>query len=316
MPGKITNHLELSRVIGNKKALYRTMEAYFAFTEGASYLPLTFHITGGLEDDEYLRFLRDYYRMSKEGLNCWIVKPGELSNRGRHIKFCKTLPDIKKEIKERKTNANGSLRTYIVQSYIDRPLLYHGRKFDLRHYLMVTSTEGTIRGYFYQEGYVRTTSQNYSINSPQPGVHLTNDAVQKYLPNYGKFEKGNKLSYRQLNEYMLKINPKKGFYDVVFPQIRTISREVIEAAFPFIDPQRRSSNFEIFGIDVMIDSNYKCWLIEVNTNPCIEVSCKVLADVVPHMLDNAFTIALDSVVAPPSSKLKSSHENAVEWNKF
>lgn len=31
------------------------------------------------------------------------------------------------------------------------------------------------------------------------GVHLTNDAVQKYLPQYGKFEKANKLSYNQLN---------------------------------------------------------------------------------------------------------------------
>ena len=71
---------------------------------------------------------------------------------------------------------------------------------------------------------MRTTSQNYSINSSQPGVHLTNDAVQKYLPNYGKFEKGNKLSYRQLNDYMLKKNPQKGFYDIILPQIRKISR--------------------------------------------------------------------------------------------
>ena len=28
---KITNHLEFSRVIGNKKALYKTMQAYINF---------------------------------------------------------------------------------------------------------------------------------------------------------------------------------------------------------------------------------------------------------------------------------------------
>ena len=47
---KITNHLEFSRVIGNKKALYRTMEAYFNYKQIESYLPMTFHITEGLED--------------------------------------------------------------------------------------------------------------------------------------------------------------------------------------------------------------------------------------------------------------------------
>ena len=90
-------------------------------------------------------------------------------------------------IKQKKMNPNGSPRTYIVQSYIHKPFLYQGRKFDLRHYLMVTSTEGVIRGYFYKEGYVRTTSYPYSLDNPQSGVHLTNDAVQKYLPNYSKF---------------------------------------------------------------------------------------------------------------------------------
>jgi len=70
----------------------------------------------------------------------WIVKPGELSNRGRDIKYCCKLKEIKDQIKERKTNSNGSPRTYIVQSYLEKPYLYQNRKFDLRHYLMVTST--------------------------------------------------------------------------------------------------------------------------------------------------------------------------------
>jgi hypothetical protein len=83
-------------------------------------------------------------------LNCWIVKPGELSNRGRDIKYCANLQEIKEQIKQKKMNSNGSPRTYIVQLYLDKPFLYQGRKFDLRHYLMITSTTGKIRGYFYQ----------------------------------------------------------------------------------------------------------------------------------------------------------------------
>lgn len=88
------------------------------------------------------------------------------------------------------------------------------------------------------------------------------------------------------------------------------------AAFPLIDPERRQNNFEIFGIDIMIDESYKCWLIEVNTNPCIEVNCSVLANVIPGMLENAFAIGLDCLVAPPIGKLKINHNNYLLQNKF
>lgn len=59
----------------------------------------------------------------------------------------------------------------------------------------MTSVNGIIKGYWYRDGYVRTTSSEYNLNCNLGSVHLTNDAVQKNLPNYGKFEKGNKISY-------------------------------------------------------------------------------------------------------------------------
>lgn len=42
---------------------------------------------------------------------------------------------------------------------------------------------------------------------------------------------------------MLKKNPNKGFYNVIFPQLKKIGTEIIEAAFPFVDPERRANNF-------------------------------------------------------------------------
>ena len=79
--------------------------------------------------------------------------------------------------------------------YLEKPLLYQKRKFDLRHYMMVTCVNGVLKGYWYRDGYVRTTSSEYSMNTKDGKVHLTNDAIQKYLPEYGKYEKGNKISY-------------------------------------------------------------------------------------------------------------------------
>jgi hypothetical protein len=48
--------------------------------------------------------------------------------------------------------------TYIVQKYIENPLLYKNRKFDIRHYMLITRLYGKMRVYFFGEGYIRTSS--------------------------------------------------------------------------------------------------------------------------------------------------------------
>jgi len=48
----------------------------------------------------------------------------------------------------------------------------------------------------------------------------------------------------------------------------------------------------------MIDFRLKPWLIEVNTNPCLEESSALLRQLVPRMVDDALKLTLD-VVFPP-----------------
>lgn len=51
----------------------------------------------------------------------------------------------------------------------------------------------------------------------------------------------------------------------------------------------------------MIDDNFKVWLIEVNTNPCLAPSSSLLARLIPNMIENAFRIAVDPILIPPLS---------------
>ena len=37
----------------------------------------------------------------------------------------------------------------------------------------------------------------------------------------------------------------------------------------------------------MIDEDFKIYLIEVNTNPCLELSSTLLARLIPNMIENA-----------------------------
>ena len=54
----------------------------------------------------------------------------------------------------------------------------------------------------------------------------------------------------------------------LYEQIKNIWRAVVQAALPFLQHQHHQHhqhhNFEFFGIDVIADTNHKCWLIEVN----------------------------------------------------
>lgn len=53
---------------------------------------------------------------------------------------------------------DGTLKTFIVQEYIQKPFLYHKRKFDIRHYILATVVNGTYKGYWFKRGYIRTSS--------------------------------------------------------------------------------------------------------------------------------------------------------------
>lgn len=48
----------------------------------------------------------------------------------------------------------------------------------------------------------------------------------------------------------------------------------------------------------MIDANERLWLIEVNTNPCLETSSQLLESLIPRMLDNALQIVIDPIFQP------------------
>ena len=73
---------------------------------------------------------------------------------------------------------NGKKRSYIIQKYCEKPLLYKQRKFDIRVFALMLKVNGNLQGYFYTEGYLRTSCREYNLKNVQSRlIHLTNDAV-------------------------------------------------------------------------------------------------------------------------------------------
>ena len=52
-------------------------------------------------------------------------------------------------------------------------------------------------------------------------------------------------------------------------------------------------SFELLGYDFIMDEDLKIYLIEVNTNPCLEESNHLLKNMLPRMLDNMFNLIID-----------------------
>ena len=115
---------------------------------------LKFHIKEGLNDPTFHKFetlFHDAQDNSKKtilddlpkfGKNLWIVKPGENTNRGCGIQVSKDLDHIKSLVQN--TNVNGCRRSYIIQKYIEKPLLYKNRKFDIRCFSMMCTINGNL----------------------------------------------------------------------------------------------------------------------------------------------------------------------------
>ena len=172
---------------------------------------------------------------------------------------------------------------------------------------MVCHTETRIiRGYFYEEGYLRTSSKDFNLEKVENRlIHLTNDAVQKNSSDYGKYESANKISYLDFDKHLLK-EKNVSFIETIVPRIKELITDVFEATgramyLPSMrtDGVSRSENspnyngFELMGFDFILDNDLNLALIEVNTNPCLELPCMLLQRIIPQVLDQTLKLAVD-----------------------
>ena len=71
-----------------------------------------------------------------------------------------------------------------------------------------------------------------------------------------------------------------------------------------IDPFKRKHCFELFGYDFILDEDFNVWLIEVNTNPCIEESSELLKVLLPRMIEDMLKLTIDRMFPPKAKKNK------------
>lgn len=162
-----------------------------------------------------------------------------------------------------------------MQKYIEKPLLYRERKFDIRVWAVVT---GTGEVFIFDEGYIRTSSKEYKTDAEDNYVHLTNNCLQRNSDKYGEHEEGNTISFVEFQEYLDEEFTKfaLNFETGCFSRMKDIIIDCFMSVKEKLTNPSMDSNFELFGFDFLIDEDFRVWLLEVNANPFLGLSCSHL----------------------------------------
>ena len=124
--------------------------------------------------------------------NIWILKPGAKSRgRGERHRVPVTysifdsgivVHDRLDEILKSLSSTLADDRKYVVQKYIERPLLIHKTKFDIRQWFLITDCN-PLTIWMYKDCYLRFCTEHFNLSTREQSVHLCNYSIQKHFKN-------------------------------------------------------------------------------------------------------------------------------------
>jgi len=188
----------------------------------------------------------------------WVLKScksGE-GSKGAGISVLDNLIKTRNEWGDCEANAFN----YVAQEYIEHPLLLKGRKFDMRAYLFVASTNPYV--VYFNPGYIRRSLALYKPSSTEKNDVLTNYHVQM---NREDFKAEDAMwSFPQFIEYLQEEGLCEACGDIELA-LAKISRLVFDAGREYY--KRFPGSFQIVGLDFMMDAYLNVYFIEGNVSP-------------------------------------------------
>uniref|UniRef100_A0A8C1U3J6 Tubulin--tyrosine ligase-like protein 5 n=1 Tax=Cyprinus carpio TaxID=7962 RepID=A0A8C1U3J6_CYPCA len=275
------NHFPRSFELKRKDRLYKNiqrMQQTHGF-QNFHIVPQTFVLPA-----EYQEFSSSF---SKDK-GAWIIKP-VASSRGRGIYLVSSPSQIPLD------------ENILVSRYISNPLLIDGFKFDVRLYVLVTSYDPLLI-YLYEEGLARFATVKYdhaTANIKNQFMHLTNYSVNKKSSDYVSCDDpevedyGNKWSMSAMLRYLRQEGKDTTLLmgqieDLIVKALLSAEIHIATACKMFVP--HRCNCFELYGFDVLIDSNLKPWLLEVNLSPSLACDAPLDLKIKASMISDMFSL--------------------------
>lgn len=276
--------------------------------------------------------------------NYWIIKPNDLYQ-GKCIEISNDFNELAKHIqnlfscgsskkkstsqsppkqsqtvidqgKKKKKNRNNRHipESIVVQKYLDKPLLYQKRKFDIRCYVLV---DFSFNVFFCREGHLKASSKEYDINSLDYFVHITNYSLQKRCEEFSKFEYGNEISYDSFRQFLEEQGESPSRFEEALQRMRTLIKiSMLSVGSKKLSREKNVFSFQIFGYDFILDEDFKPWILEINDNPGFSISSPVIAKIIPRMFDDAMRLTIDKVFDTVYDKSVLDEESKIYKSKY
>ena len=200
---------------------------------------------------------------------------------------------------------------WVVQRYIERPLVVKNRKFDLRQWVVVSSWN-PMKVWFYDKCYVRFAAEDYQESDiSNVFAHLTNNCIARHSVDFATRDvtgEGNMWPCEKLAEWLdaspagrarIASDPervKSVWADVVKPAMQAAVTRTVQCGQEYMLSNARDNSHQLYGYDFMLDEDLGVWLIEVNTSPQLTHSTSVTERMVKALAADLVKLMVDAPV--------------------
>jgi hypothetical protein len=236
---EIVNQLQDVNPLGNKKEQYNIHLNYYKTRP--DYIPLTISFNrNSLEELKQL-----FVSNPRDDPPVYIVKPeNSLSRTG--VGVVRNYLELMSHL-----DHYSDYQEWIIQDYIDNPLLFNNKKFHFRIYVIYVQTENSTTAYLSKNGFIYTANKEFESDTFDPNIVLSGENSKNnvfYIP-----------------EDFTRSFGKQVWDNMVFPQIVKITRETIRSTVEHLKcPAKKQKCFKILGYDILINKDFKCFLAEIN----------------------------------------------------
>lgn len=305
-PDQRLNHiLDTFPIIRKDMLTINYMNLAKAYPDAYNFHPQTY-LFSSPEEPEFERFMAAYRaravkgeEMKAQGVddgsenNYWISKPAA-GHRGKGIFVFDDINTLLVNLPiNQKITASGKVigtstkrasinpaglspnKSVVVQEYITNAMCLHGYKFDIRMYVFTPSCWPP-RIYLFDQvvGRLATTKYNRA-DLDDVFSHLTNSSINKKNKTVWTEEekkilgRGAKWTRKEMFDYL----EKDGYNtDEIWKQIQRLV--ILTTLLTVGVTTKQDRCYECLGFDIMLDTNGKPWLIEVNRSPAMAVGCE------------------------------------------